>query len=78
MALDFYLQRYGWDYWQYRDTPKDVLEELDQVIRAEGDYTEGLQGRGGMPPDPGERTNAEIVAQAAGAGLPMPAVVPEG
>jgi hypothetical protein len=66
---DLFYRRYGWDYWTYMSQPDAEIEELQQLISAEGKAIAAAESK---QPHAGDRSQEELLLQAHAAGLPVP------
>lgn len=79
MLVDMFFQRYGWDWHTYEAQPEWLIEELVQVVRAEGVHHtltqrrdhQGFLARTAPPPSP-DRTREQLISEAAAAGFDVP------
>lgn len=73
--LDAIFKRYGWDFWTYQDQPEWLIQELIQVMAAEGDHAKALRDKADGKPQPIE-DHDEMMKAARAEGF-LPAIVPE-
>jgi hypothetical protein len=80
-AIDAFLQRYGWTWQEYQDTPEAVIQELSAVMAGEADHhREEAKRNARHTPAPSRRGSAMPTAIGSDAtlrdawdsGLPLP------
>lgn len=78
-AIDTYLQRYGWTWDEYQDTPENVIQELGAVMAGETDHNREQAKRNARhSPAPSRRGTAppigadQTLLDAWDSGMPLP------